>query len=430
MKEVCPDSGKTLVLFTNTYPYGVGETFLHDELPYVAARFQRVLVYPLYTPKNCPGMKEVPGNVIVREALLPFDHKDRLKLACKGLFNTSPLFFAFKELFTSRALGSCRNIWIFFNYLLMLRAVLGNKEAVIRLKSDLRGNGDVVSYFYWGDKSALIIPFLKEYIRKSVVRFHGSDIYEEAKGYLPFRALLYPSVDCAVPISRNGVGYIRRKYAHCLPKSICLHRLGSINPYPNVFVPKEDGVFRIVSCSNVIELKRVHLIAEAIASLASQKGQLTAAGFKQIRWTHFGDGPLLDKLKARCRQLPDFVHTEFKGRVAHEAVLESYHSDPADLFLQVSRSEGIPVSIMEALSFGIPVMATNVGGVSEIVDSNVGRLLDANPTAASLADDILRFIRLTPAQRIMIRGNAVEAWCKDWDAERNYAAFADFIGGI
>ncbi len=429
MKDAAADLGKTLVLFTNTYPYGVGETFLHDELPYVAARFKEVVIYPLYVPQDNSGRKELPGNVTVRDALLPFDHKDRVRLACRGLFNLAPLSFAFRELFSSRVLGSCRNIWIFFNYLLLLRAVLGNRRAMASLKDDLRDEG-TVSYFYWGDKSALIIPFMKKYIRCSVVRFHGSDIYEEAKGYLPFRSLLYPSIDYAVPVSRNGADYIRERYSSCLPGHICLHRLGSVNPYDSPSAVKEDGVFRIASCSNVIELKRLHLIAGALSALASRKGELAAAGFSQIRWTHFGDGPLMEQLKAQCAQLPDFVHVEFKGRVAHDAVLAAYNSEPADLFLQVSRSEGVPVSLMEALSFGMPVMATDVGGVAEIVDDSVGKLLSADLTAASLADDILQFICMPSARRIALSDSAVKLWRKDWNAAGNYSSFAEFVSAL
>ncbi len=429
MKEVGLDSKKTLVLFTNTYPFGIGETFLHDELPFVSARFSRVLIYPLYIPGFDTGKKELPDNVIVREPLLPFDHKDRVRLACKGLFNFAPIFFSFKELFTSRVLGSRKNIWIFFNYLFLLRAVLSNRQAMEQLKADWQGE-DTVSYFYWGDKSALILPFLKKYIAKSVVRFHGSDIYEEAKGYLPFRTILYPSVDYAVPISRSGVDYIREHYPQSLPKHICLHRLGSVNLYHDIPESKEDGVFRIVSCSNVIELKRVHLIADALKIVASKREQLRQAGFNEVHWTHFGDGPLLGQLKAQSSQLEDFVKVDLRGRVSHDAVLGSYHSEPADLFLQVSRSEGVPVSIMEALSFGIPVMATNVGGVSEIVSDDVGKLLYADLTPASLAEDIVRFMQLSRIERNAIRSNAVTIWRNDWNAACNYSSFADFISTI
>jgi len=46
----------------------------------------------------------------------------------------------------------------------------------------------------------------------------------------------------------------------------------------------------------------------------------------------------------------------------HNDVLNYYASNPVDVFINTSSSEGLPVSIMEAMSFGIPVIATNVGG--------------------------------------------------------------------
>ena len=50
-------------------------------------------------------------------------------------------------------------------------------------------------------------------------------------------------------------------------------------------------------------------------------------------------------------------------------------SQPIDIFINVSSSEGLPVAIMEAISFDIPIIATNVGGTSEIVTPETGILI-------------------------------------------------------
>lgn len=55
-----------------------------------------------------------------------------------------------------------------------------------------------------------------------------------------------------------------------------------------------------------------------------------------------------------------------------------------DLFVNMSLSEGIPVSIMEAISFGIPIIATNVGGNAEIVNDETGVLIPVNIDQAAL----------------------------------------------
>ena len=61
---------------------------------------------------------------------------------------------------------------------------------------------------------------------------------------------------------------------------------------------------------------------------------------------------------------------------------------PVDLFLNVSEYEGVPVSVMEAQSFGIPVIATAVGGTPEIVNEENGFLLPENPSQDEIASAI------------------------------------------
>ena len=69
------------------------------------------------------------------------------------------------------------------------------------------------------------------------------------------------------------------------------------------------------------------------------------------------------------------VAFNFLGAMPHSKVLEYYQTHYTDLFIQASRSEGIPVSIMEALSYGTPVLATNVGGVAELLPQGSMSLL-------------------------------------------------------
>jgi glycosyltransferase involved in cell wall biosynthesis len=61
----------------------------------------------------------------------------------------------------------------------------------------------------------------------------------------------------------------------------------------------------------------------------------------------------------------------------------------ADLFVLASAFEGLPVSIMEAMSAGLPVVATAVGGVPEAVEDGVTGLLVPPRDAAALADALV-----------------------------------------
>ena len=203
--------GKRLAVFTNTFPYGKGETFLEDEINFTAQEFEQIEIFPLYIPGGDDGqiVRKVPQNVQVHPPLLRSDHKDKKALLTDGLLNFAPIGFAMKEFIGKKIYSSKKKTWLWGTYLCTLRSILGNRARMGEILQTLEECS--AAYFYWGDKSALAIPFLKRKLEKRpafVVRFHGSDVYEEAKGFLPFREMLYKAVDYAVPISENGKEYI------------------------------------------------------------------------------------------------------------------------------------------------------------------------------------------------------------------------------
>lgn len=78
----------------------------------------------------------------------------------------------------------------------------------------------------------------------------------------------------------------------------------------------------------------------------------------------------------------------------------------SDLFLNISESEGVPFSIMEALSAGIPVMATDVGGTAEIIDDTVGRLLPKELTPVLLRQELINYHQLPKEEKEEKANNA------------------------
>jgi colanic acid/amylovoran biosynthesis glycosyltransferase len=108
--------------------------------------------------------------------------------------------------------------------------------------------------------------------------------------------------------------------------------------------------------------------------------------------------------------------------------MEYYRNNPVDLFINTSSSEGLPVSIMEASSFGIPTIATNVGGTGEIVrDGETGFLLNADVSPKELADKIEQFALLPEGKKKLLRTNCRTLWMDEFHAATNYERFAQNI---
>jgi len=88
---------------------------------------------------------------------------------------------------------------------------------------------------------------------------------------------------------------------------------------------------------------------------------------------------LIDYLKMR-NDLSNYPNIEaiFLGKMDNKEVMKWYEKNKVDVFLSVSETEGLPVSMMEAISFGIQIVSTNVGGCNEIVTKDTGYLVDPN----------------------------------------------------
>ena len=208
------------------------------------------------------------------------------------------------------------------------------------------------------------------------------------------------------------MNYLKKLYPSFANK-IYLSRLGTIDYGLNPDM--KDECFRIISCSNLIPVKRVELIIDSLRTLSEN--------YSNIEWIHFGTGQYLDQIKKYAAEKLQNMHYEFKGSVPNSQIMEYYRNTHVDLFVNVSSSEGIPVSIMEACSFGIPVIATNVGGTSEIVyHKKNGYLLEKDfhtETLAKYITDLILSESLIKKMRIESR----EIWTTLFLCDRNYHNF-------
>jgi len=121
-----------------------------------------------------------------------------------------------------------------------------------------------------------------------------------------------------------------------------------------------------------------------------------------VRLLLFGDGELRAEMEAQARRLGITEQVVFAGAVPHDRLLADFAAGGVHIVVLASRDlgegqhEGIPVSLMEAMAHGIPVVATSAGGVPELV-TDVGVLVPPDDVAA-LATELRRLVD-DPAER-------------------------------
>ncbi len=203
---------------------------------------------------------------------------------------------------------------------------------------------------------------------KIITREHGYDLYDERFGKAkrqPFRETMDAALVGIIFACNYGRDYYlkRRKKSENDPKYKVSY-LGSRYPFPKSVIESYDQkVFRIVSCSGIIPLKRVDYIVDALSLLAE------AQCLKEIEWVHFGGGEHEELIKqyadSKLREYEN-VKYMFMGKTDNDLIHEYYSCNSVDCFITTSSTEGFPVSILEAMSYGIPIIATDVGGIKEV----------------------------------------------------------------
>lgn len=284
---------------------------------------------------------------------------------------------------------------------------------------------EVIIYSYWLFVPASVAVKLKEHllktgvkVKKAVSRAHGYDIYEERNSlkYLPEREYLLKNLDAVFTCSRDGERYLKEKYP-AFAEKIFYSPLGT-KDHGAVSHNKTD-CFTIVTCSSLNPVKRVWRVADALSLYM---------GEKEIKWIHIGgSGKKLQKLKNYTENKLSGKNAafEFKGQMTNDKVNDFYLSNPPDLFLNVSESEGVPVSIMEAASFGIPVLAADCGGTGEVVENSVtGKLIPKDFSDSELISEIKNFMFLkeNDIKRMSEAGRSM--WAEKYNAEKSYSDFA------
>ncbi len=410
---------KHLILITDRFPFGLGETFLETELPYLARVFEKISLFPSKTENT---QRPLPANVSLDTTLAQIikrQPQSKTQNLIRGLpiVLTTPAWYRQvlrKPAYYLNFKGLKRlSLWAS-----SIRHIRDNIKPYLKEKGLDQTNS--VFYSYWLNLSAM--AFAQSIFHgKMVSRAHGFDLYDERneKPYASWKCLALKNIHQLFLISENGRVYIQKHYPEYFHKCN-VAKLGVSDQQINSKMSSELEL-NVVSAASLRPVKRINLLIAALLILSKKLPQI------KINWNHFGDGPLMREL---VRQINDEKRNNLiahlHGMVPNSEVMAHYQNHPVDVYINVSSSEGIPVSIMEAQVAGIPIIATAVGGTPEIVNNENGWLLEPGVTPQFLAH-LLADITTNKDKLHEKKQASRESWNRNYNAQRNYTAFAQTL---
>jgi colanic acid/amylovoran biosynthesis glycosyltransferase len=400
-----------IAILTNAYPYYPGEQFIEDEIAFWADN-------PAASVTLLPAVvagepRPIPDGVSIDLSMASGTRVGRLWFMLLALFSTM-FRRELIHLWRSRKLGTYTAV----------RAMLHTSkvlEQAKRLEQYARANGKIdVAYCYWNEAQsyAALVAKARGSVRKVVSRAHGFDLYEMRRRheYMPLKRQFIRAYDRIFPLSQEGRTYLEGTYG-APSENIKISSLGV--PLTNALSrPSPAGFLHVVSVSFCVPVKRLDRIIDALSLFARQHDQI------KTTWTHIGGGPLFDEVRELARvRLADISNLsfEFLGDMPNHAVKTYYLDTPVDLFMNTSESEGMGVSLMEAMSAGVPALAPDVGGVSSLVSNECGALLSPCPSSQEIATAIDR-ITLEDGKSAL-RTNARKVIEAHFNAAKSYRDF-------
>jgi glycosyltransferase involved in cell wall biosynthesis len=404
---------KLLILLTTSFPLGSGEDFIPAELAR-AFGFDRILVCPCSPQKGAVQTKSLPEGC----ELVQLPRRSLGRSAYMRLLLRSDVRAEISLLAKEGQLNGERTHELLFFAKNAVEIAAALTETI-----SVRPGDEVVLYSYWlYDAAAAGVRFADSLRKQGVTvrqisRAHGFDIHPERRksGYLPMRRYLFHHLDRICPCSEDGAVVLRQQAGPDAGKIACAY-LGTND---NGIGQHSREPFRLLSCSYLVPVKRIHLLIAA----------LQQTDFPVV-WTHIGSGPLENELQAEAEKLPPNVTVQFLGQKTNAEVLAYYREHAVSVFVNVSSSEGIPVTIMEAASFGTPVVATDVGGTHEIVKNGEnGFLLPADFTPQALLAALQKMRNMDAEAYDGFCRNARKIWAEKFSAEKNYHAFYSALNG-
>jgi len=231
-------------------------------------------------------------------------------------------------------------------------------------------------HIYFGHIAVHLLPLIRAWNKPSIVSFHGADVMVDMDkpAYRAATEQMLEAVKLVLVRSES----LRRAVIHlgCDEKKIEIQRTGiPLEEFPfreRSFPPRgSGGEWRLVQAGRLIDKKGLPITLRAFAGFLRRYPSATL--------TIAGEGPLLEDLQRLARELKIGSRVSFTGFISQAELRDIFYA--SHIFLHPSETgpdgnqEGIPNSMLEAMASGLPVFATEHGGIPEAIESGVSGVL-------------------------------------------------------
>lgn len=394
---------KNILLITHLYPKKGEESFIKTEAHHLKECFDTVYYYPLKVNKiySFDGNKEVRDTKISSIDII--EHS--IKIIPIIIIEVLRVLFVYKKFL---------NKLVFRKLMYSLRIGLNNTIMIRKwmFKNNIKSE-ELVIYSYWFTELAFIAAYLRYNYNKlkAISRAHRYDLYLELNEdrYLPFRHFSLSKLTRLMVISKDGYKSLKNEFSYKLIRKISVDRMGVEKGRRST---SEKDQLNVISISYISQVKRIDRIIEVLSLIDN----------KSINWVHFGNGEDRYKIIQMAEDIlnnkPNITF-EFAGHVEHDRLLEYLDNEAIDILINLSDSEGIPVTMMEAISRGITIFATDVGGVKELVTDKFGMIVSPDESIEGMKAKFEEFIEKYENNRNQFSINAIKQWDKKYNISKN-----------
>ncbi len=422
---------KNLVILVSDYPNPHGEPFLENELKVIADDFDKIfLVSRLYINNSKNKKTENNSELFLPDnsVLLPLVYaKSNIYSKFKFLLFFKFYFELFLAFFKHKTNISFSIVKLVLYYLQSSKLIEDSLKQII--KENKINSSDTIFYSYWCDEGAFALANLKkkQKINDFVTRLHGWDVYFERheQRFLPFREVIFNYASLILPISNDARKYILDKKMSVHPEKIITSRLGVGNLNQLNRNLKNNNEIHLLTISHINRVKRLDRLVDSLELITDFN----------VVWHHIGWGhpDVEDSFKKHTsNKLNDKknINLIFHGEFSKEQVILFLENNRVDLLINCSENEGIPVSIMEAFSAGIPAVAFNIGGIPEIISNGKSGVLlkdELANHANQLAEAITFFYNMPIEKYVDFSKNAKKEWETKFNKNSNYSQLSTLL---